>query len=317
MWRVTADNKNETGAVAVIVAILLVVLLGFVALAVDVGVISSERAQLQNGADAAAIGIAQECARSTTSTVPSPLCSTTSTLATDLANRNALDGKSTVRSTDLSTPGKVTVTTVSKEDGAPADSVSLYFARALGINSAKPMTRSSAQWGTPTKGPAILPLAVAACKFDIPHDGLRGTLQVLEQGKGCGSVPGGFGWLPPNPGTCTIVVGTSSEWFGVNTGASAPTSCSAADFSKVNNKTVLLPVYDLASGTGKNAAYYIKGFAAFHVTGYQFANIGWTAGPTVDNKSITGYFEKFVSLDQAFELGSSPYFGASVVRPIL
>jgi hypothetical protein len=77
---------------------------------------------------------------------------------------------------------------------------------------------------------------------------------------------------------------------------------------------VLLPLYDLATGTGSTGKYYIKGFAAFHVTGYHFADISWTAGAKVDNKTIRGYFVKFVSLSQALELGNAPDYGATVVR---
>jgi hypothetical protein len=82
----------------------------------------------------------------------------------------------------------------------------------------------------------------------------------------------------------------------------------------LNNQTVLLPLYDLATGTGSSGKYYIKGFAAFHVTGYQFASIGWTSGAKVANKTIRGYFVKFVSLAQGFELGSTPNYGATVAR---
>ena len=45
---------DERGAASVIVAIVLVVLMGCAALAVDVGAMYAEKAQLQNGADAAA-----------------------------------------------------------------------------------------------------------------------------------------------------------------------------------------------------------------------------------------------------------------------
>ena len=90
-------QHGERGAVSVIVAILMVTLLGFVAIAVDVGNIYSERAQLQNGADASAIALAQKCARNSAD----PLCSTTSTLAGSLANQNALDGMSNVNNIQL------------------------------------------------------------------------------------------------------------------------------------------------------------------------------------------------------------------------
>ena len=56
--------RDERGAVAVLVAILLGggVLLGMGALVVDVGQLYQERAELQNGADAAAVGVAKSCA---------------------------------------------------------------------------------------------------------------------------------------------------------------------------------------------------------------------------------------------------------------
>jgi hypothetical protein len=82
----------------------------------------------------------------------------------------------------------------------------------------------------------------------------------------------------------------------------------------MKDQTVLLPLYDVATGTGSSGKYYIKGFAAFHVTGYHFADISWTSGGTIQNKTIRGYFVKFVSLSQAFELGNAPDFGASIVR---
>lgn len=64
-WLARRLGRHDRGAVAVTVAILLAggTLLGFAALAVDVGVIYSEREQLQSGADAAALGLANACSR--------------------------------------------------------------------------------------------------------------------------------------------------------------------------------------------------------------------------------------------------------------
>jgi len=57
-------RHDERGVVAAIVAILLGtgVLLGMGALVIDVGQIYQERAELQNGADAAALAVAESCA---------------------------------------------------------------------------------------------------------------------------------------------------------------------------------------------------------------------------------------------------------------
>ena len=58
-WR-----RDDGGAVATVVAILLAggVLLGFLALVVDVGQIYVEREELQTGADAAVLAVAKACA---------------------------------------------------------------------------------------------------------------------------------------------------------------------------------------------------------------------------------------------------------------
>ena len=77
---------GEDGAVAVITALLMVFLLGITAIVVDVGLIYAERFQLQNGADAAALAIAQDCAAAS--------CSSPGETATRLAGKNANDGVS-------------------------------------------------------------------------------------------------------------------------------------------------------------------------------------------------------------------------------
>jgi Flp pilus assembly protein TadG len=84
---------RERGAVAVLIAILLGsgVLLTCGALVVDVGGAYAERAQLQNGADSAALATANACAVSTTACTGS---TDASTAAGWFANANANDGTS-------------------------------------------------------------------------------------------------------------------------------------------------------------------------------------------------------------------------------
>lgn len=315
---IMGEATDEKGAVSVIVAVLLVVLLGFAAIAVDIGVVYSERAQLQNSADAAALAVAQKCAKAATD----PNCAETSALAVDLVNRNSLDGMSKVYGIELDkTARTVSVTTSAQETGGTDNSVTLFFAGILGIPTAEVGAQASAAWGAPSKGPVILPLAIAHCKLNIPPDGEQGPEQVLEQSvNGCGGIPGGFGWLQTTPSSCSVTAtaGSSNDtgiWFSSDPGASAPSICSAADFAKAKNQTVLLPLYDIATGTGSSGKYYIRGFAAFHVTGYHFPSIDWSAtGASVPNKAIKGYFVKYVSLAQGFELGSTSNYGATVVR---
>lgn len=320
MWRMTKRADTERGAISVVVALVLVCLLGFAALAVDVGALYAERAQVQNGSDAVALMVAQKCAKS----ISDPECSGTwprpSGLAGNLANGNAVDGMTNVKSITLDkTKGTVSVATGAKETGTATNNISLFFARAFGISQAEVGAASYAQWGAPSRGTVFLPLVIAECKFNLSPGASVAAEQVLEFGSGCGRVPGGFGWIQSSSTQCSMTLGVGSasdsgSWFVSDPGASAPSRCTAADLSKMNNQTVLFPLYDLATGTGNNAKYFIKGFAAFYVTGYQFASIGWTAGGTIANKTIRGHFVRFVSLSEAFELGSAPDYGADIAH---
>ena len=62
MRSLTRNNRDDRGAVLVWVALMIVVLLGVGALVLDVGALCVERRELQNGADAAALAVAQDCA---------------------------------------------------------------------------------------------------------------------------------------------------------------------------------------------------------------------------------------------------------------
>jgi Flp pilus assembly protein TadG len=90
---VPRDTGADEGAVAILVALLLGlgVILGMAALTIDVGGLYAERRQLQNGADAAALAVAQDAARncSTGSCVPA-------TRAQVYANGNSKDNTSAV-----------------------------------------------------------------------------------------------------------------------------------------------------------------------------------------------------------------------------
>ena len=92
--RVGPDGRNEDGAVAMLVAMLLGtgVLLGLAAITMDTGSLLYERRQLQNGADAASLALAQDCGLGLVSCAPS-----NASLAA-MTNVNAADGFSKVES---------------------------------------------------------------------------------------------------------------------------------------------------------------------------------------------------------------------------
>lgn len=342
---------NERGAISVIVAILMVTLLGFVAIAVDVGVIYSERAQLQNGADASAIAIAQKCAKDATSAA----C-TTADVAASLTNQNALDGMSKVAAIDRNmTDRKVSVITTAKEKGGAENSVSLFFAGVLGIPTKEVGARASAEWGSPVAGRTAFPLTFSVCQV---KDKVGGDLQLLQEhgknantdcnyGPSGAAVEGGFGWLVQDPGACGGTIDLKVSEGGSDPGNNAPGNCStelnrwATEINAGRKITVLLPVFNKVTGTGSGATYGLVSFAAFEVTGWKFSG-GDGKGPddsslpyTFHNqvstatgvtkateckgacRGIIGSFVKYVSLADGYKLGPVDEYGATIARPIL
>jgi len=95
------DRHGDSGAVASLVAIFFGtgVLLGLGALVVDTGSLLYERRQLQSGADAAALAVAQDCLKSDQASTlcAAPIISAGSVLV-NLAGKNAADTKSDIAS---------------------------------------------------------------------------------------------------------------------------------------------------------------------------------------------------------------------------
>ena len=85
------SQRPESGAVATIVVVLLAagVLLGFTAVAVDVGRTVVERRELQNGADAGAMALAQYCAKGNCLSNPGSLSSLVNANADDFEHQIA------------------------------------------------------------------------------------------------------------------------------------------------------------------------------------------------------------------------------------
>lgn len=306
---------DERGSVGIIVAVAMVALCGCVALTVDIGALYAERAQLQNGADAAALAVAQDCADGS--------CVATSVTATSFATANANDATATVAAPVL-LANSVSVTVTTREvDGA--GSLALLFAPALGIDTKRVGATATARWGSPKTGPAMIGMTFAPCVFK-----LDGAIQVISMhgdsgGVSCSStspsgklLPGGFGWLKDSGGSCRATVTAGSDALVTSsTGISLPPGCEAL-LTSMAGETVLLPVYDDLGGTGASAYYHIRGWAAFRLLGWNFPGLSHDnqtyAGAHCKGscKGIIGRFVSFVSLDDRFSSGG-PNLGTSVV----
>ena len=313
MRRLSRRRRRERGAVAVVVAIWMVVALGFAAISVDVGSIYSDKKQLQNGADAGALAIAQSCVRGN--------CVDSSdkyAKANKLATGSVATGKIVYPDSNL-TNGVVVVQTDSVHQN--------WFAGILGMSTTPISARATVKWGYPSGG-AVLPLAFSWCAFwnatgGWTSDGapnLTGTTVIHIVESSCtppahNEVPGGFGELKGTNCVTTVLAG---GWIMSDPGNNGPNSCTNFDWNTILNTTVLVPIFQAYTGTGTNAQYQICGLAAFKITaiclGSQ-AQAPSTMTKCPSDKRIEGNFQNFVSYSGQFNIDpNAAHFGLETVK---
>lgn len=332
-----ASQTNERGAAAVLVAFSMVALLGFTALAVDVGAMYAEKAQLQNGADATALAIAGDCAKGIN-------CGTAMTDSDNrLADENANDDSSGIFSVTQPSANSVRVETYAQELGSTADSFSLFFARALGNESSVIHAASVASWGAPSSA-TTLPWTISQCVFDkylspaqlaelnstgsftgdpIPTHILLRYDEKAPDYPGCvpqnGYAEGGFGWLDRDT-DCSADIDLAAAEVGNDPGNDFPNECMSI-LATLKDEPTLVPIFGTATGSGQHANYALKGFVAFQVTGYKFGG-----GPSLTSldpaapsctgncRGIQGFFTRYVSLEEGLSMtGGAPNYGATAV----
>lgn len=332
-----ATESSQRGAATILVAVLMVALLGCAALAVDVGAMYAEKAQVQNGADATALAIAEECANGVNCTVAM------AAPANRLADANANDGATGVFSVTQPGPTTVRVETNAREAGSGSNHFSLFFARILGIDTNQITAAAEASWGPPSSG-ATLPWTVSECVFrkyltssqlteldttgdftgePTPTHILMRYDENAPDYPGCatqnGYQPGGFGWLETDEG-CSANIDLDANVEG-QPGNHFPTAAECdAILAGIMDEPALVPLFDSATDGGNNTVYSLVGFAAFQVTGYKFGGPSVThvdpAAPscTGNCRGLQGYFVRFVTLGEySLSTGGGSNYGGTVV----
>lgn len=304
---------DDRGAIAVFIAILLVPLLGFAAISLDIAATHAERQQLQTGADAAALAIAQDCARKN--------CGAPADTAQSLATLNSNSGTAVADVDPVPTEesGRVTVRNSAVRQH--------WFAPVLGVDSTELATSATAGWGSPTGGTSALPMIFSLCDFnkhsvDGRPSGREQVIVTTPAGTCTDSVdgsptylPGGFGWLETDvKKSCnaTTRIGTQAESEPGNT-------AKHCDLSTIRDRTILVPIFDDADpgekgGQGRGAWYMVYGYAAFTVTGYHFSGQSWNPPCHGNERCISGYFTTMLQEDPDFDYGpGGPDLGAAAV----
>ena len=287
-------NKDEDGIIAAFVVLLMLVLLGVAGLVVDFGIVRAEKRELQNGADAAALALAQDCAMNL-------LCINFAKAKT-YADANATDNAASV--TDVTNPSSQTVKVDTRtETSGGATSLATKFAYLVGGPASATVTATAtAGWGAPSAAQTI-PLTISYCEwntltgggntFGVPqtiyfHDpkGNQNVATPCSGGPAGQNLPGGFGWLDPISNSVCGTDITAGGWFGSAPGNSPPNTnnsgCTPALFM---NGPILIPVFQAVTGQGQNGQYRIYGLATFQITRMRLGGNGsqWTTNPPPPN----------------------------------
>ena len=333
-----SGTGNERGASGMLVALIMLVLIGAGAMAVDVGQIYAERGELQNGADAGAIAVAQLCASSSGCTQ-----SSANTAAKQLVDQTSRDGVSRVRSVDLSVQNQVTVKTSTIDGNSNAGFLTKMFASALSSEPATVGATATAALVAPNGGGGF-PLAFSNKCWDLAGGVASGNLQKVSWKPGITctnpsghTIPGGWGWLDDADKDCKVVT-TVGNIAGSDPGNNKPSQCASVLQGWINTLSsgqvleVPFPVFDTATGTGNTGSFHLMGYATFRITGWKFgqggvyefrnttaavgnSNLSCSAGP---DRCIIGKFIKFVSLDdiEGGGTGTGANLGTVVVKLI-
>lgn len=265
-------KRNERGAVIVLVTMVLVLLMGALALVVDMGMSAVKKGQLQSAADSAALAAAAE--------LPERIDGAVSA-AIDYSERHA------VPAGEVSVSFPILPTRVQVRIDHP---VSYYFAKALGINGGSLAVEAEAETGIVGAMRGIIPIGVEDRSF------VFGDIYMLKRGAGqcdkegtpgsCSNFGpvalGGYGaavyqdnimygydgiveagqWIPTETGDMVGPTGSGIK-FRMDKGVGE----TYLDFPAGSSRLVFLPIIE-SLDVGGRSEVKVLGFAAFFIDDY-------------------------------------------------
>lgn len=275
--------RNESGQSLLITVLFLGVLIGAVALTLDVGSWYREQRQAQATADAAALAGAQALPADPASGM---------TLAQNYANSNG-GGVSA---------GDITI----KSDYEPNDTVAVdvtrtapgFFSKLFSIASVDVHATASARAGVPEQVRGAAPIVVNKLHPLLSGPGcpcfhVETTLPLGKDG-----APGAFGLANLDP-AANFGVPPLAQWiqsgfkgyltlggYDSDSGAKFSGSDIKAALTSRLGTELLFPVYDTLTGGGSNAQYNVIGWVAFHLDSFD-VNSG-------NSQTLTGYFTRVI-----------------------
>lgn len=187
--------NGQRGIVTILFALVLVVLLGFIALAIDLTRLHLVKVELQNAADAAALAGAGSLISAGTVS-PNYNWTAAVTKAQELAGVNSADGKTIAQNQNATVQivsnnsywniqnpdGTLHTFTVPPSGYVPAvqatitiQHLQLFFAPILGISEGTVNATAIAAVSPPTGGTGLFPMAIGSCLFNLFWDSVNNT----------------------------------------------------------------------------------------------------------------------------------------------
>jgi len=285
---------EERGQAVLVTVLFLTVLLGAVALTIDVGAWYREQRQAQATADAAALAGAQALPVDPSRAM---------TLAAQYASANGggvpfagISIKTSIRTNDT-----VAVKVARTSPG--------FFAKLFSIDSVTVRSTAAARAGVPQEAKFVAPIVVNKLQADLSGPGCPCFHKETTLPLGKDGAPGAFGLINlDGSANATVGASTLASWiqsrfdkyldlgkYNSDTGAKFNSSQVVAALQARTVTELLFPVYDTLTGGGSNAKYNIIGWVAFHLD--CFGDID--AHGVCDNKhgnsqDITGYFTRVI-----------------------
>ena len=278
--------KDERGQSIIIVALAMVVLLGFTAVAVDAGYLFFQRRHLQNTADAAALAGARELADGDVNNIGDVIA--------QYVSENDVDASEIE---DWSVDGNRVTVELKGNRG-------LFFARVLGFSNTDVPARAVAAVGPPGGMEGLRPIGVQEQLVEDLLDGVATHIYITKDNfNQIGA--GNWGWVnlkhPSNPNSPEQVGYIINGYDGMiyidqeiktDTGANLATPAQlnndlgdALDYFIENGETLYIPIISDTVTNGTSELVTIKGFVAIKITNYGDQSANFWLEAVVDKEA--------------------------------
>lgn len=289
--KVLRSEHPERGATAILAALLLVVILGFAGLAIDLGANYAKHAQLQNGADAAALALAQEYAFE-----DDPCEAAKGGDASGWVSGNINNDPAEASGSVVCHDKEGNALAVNELRVVASQTQEHWFMPVLGRDSSDISADATVQFGVPGKM-ITSPVTIAECALPSPEE-LEAETEIVvwfphpsgevdpEDADTCGYheeyPPGGFGVIEPDVEPCGVTITVPVELPSAPGASGVTDECMAPMIGEIN----FVPIFDESQNTGANAEYLIVEFAAIRIDFIGFGNKSYGTGGCPEDRPL-------------------------------